>query len=46
MTKDNWQSQIDIYAQLDQFKGDVPTVDDVMTLDILNMTEKTRMEVG
>lgn len=46
MTKDNWQAQIDIYAQLDQFQGDVPTVDDVMTLEILDMTEKTRKEVG
>lgn len=46
MTKENWQAQIDIYSQLDQFQGDVPTVDDVMTLEILDMTEKTRKEVG
>ncbi len=46
MTKENWQAQIDIYAQLDQFKGGTPKVDDVMTLDILNMTEAARKEVG
>lgn len=46
MTKENWQAQIDIYAQLDQFNGKTPAVDDVMTLEILNMTEATRKEVG
>lgn len=46
MTKQNWQEQIDIYAQLDQFKGDTPTVDEVMTLEILDMTEATRKAVG
>ena len=46
MNQDNWQAQIDIYAALDQFEGDVPTVDDVMTLDILNATEAVRKEIG
>lgn len=46
MTKENWQAQIDIYNQLQQFKGAPPTVDDVVSLEILNMTEKTRKEVG
>ncbi len=46
MAKDNWQAQIDIYAQLDQFKGAVPKVDDVMTLAILDATKETRMQVG
>jgi NitT/TauT family transport system substrate-binding protein len=46
MTKENWQAQVDIYDKLGQFKGAAPKVDDVMTLDILNMSEKTRKEVG
>ena len=46
MSKENWQEQIDIYAQLDQFKGSVPTVDEVMTLAILDATKDIRMEVG
>jgi NitT/TauT family transport system substrate-binding protein len=46
MTKDNWQAQIDVYAQLDQFKGTVPKVDEVMTLAILDDTKETRMQVG
>jgi NitT/TauT family transport system substrate-binding protein len=46
MTPDNWQAQIDIYAKLGQFKGDPPKLDDVMTLDILKRSEKTRKEVG
>ena len=35
MTAENWQAQIDIYDQLKQFEGPVPTVDDVMTLSVL-----------
>ena len=46
MTKENWQAQIDIYAKLEQFKGEVPAVDDVMTLAILDATKETRMQVG
>ena len=46
MTKENWQEQIDTYASLEQFKGDVPTVDDVMTLAILDATAETRKKVG
>ncbi len=46
MTKENWQEQIETYASLDQFKGDVPTVDDVMTLAILDATAETRKKVG
>jgi NitT/TauT family transport system substrate-binding protein len=46
MTKENWQAQIDIYAKLDQFKGTVPKVDDVMTLAVLDATKETRMQVG
>lgn len=46
MTRENWQAQIDIYAQLKQFEGAVPTVDEVMTLAILDATKDIRMQVG
>ena len=46
MNKANWQAQIDIYAGLKQFKGDVPTVGDVMTETILNNTADVRAKVG
>lgn len=42
----NWERQIGQYADLEQFEGDVPTVDDVMTMDILDMTADIRKEVG
>ena len=46
MNKANWQAQIDIYAELEQFKGETPTVDDVMTASILAATEKPRKQIG
>ena len=46
MNPENWQAQIDVYDQLDQFEEETPTLDDVMTLDILNATEAVRMQVG
>ena len=46
MNKANWQAQIDVYAQLKQFKGTTPTVDDVMTTSILAATEKLRKQIG
>ena len=42
----NWQAQIDTYADLEQFNGPVPTVDEVMTTAILDATSDTRLEVG
>ena len=42
----NWQAQIDTYAGLKQFKGTTPTVDDVMTADILAATESLRKQIG
>ncbi|MFT6556342.1 ABC transporter substrate-binding protein [Sneathiella sp.] len=42
----NWEQQIETYAKLDQFKGDVPTLGDVMTLDILDATKADRPKVG
>ncbi len=38
----NWRAQIDTYAALEQFSGDVPTVDDVMTTAILDATAEAR----
>jgi NitT/TauT family transport system substrate-binding protein len=38
-----WQQQIDTYHQLGQFKGTVPTVNQVMTTSILDATTAARM---
>ena len=46
MNAANWQAQIDTYAELEQFQGSTPTVDDVMTLDILAATEDVRKQIG
>lgn len=46
MTRDNWARQVETYAELDQFEGDVPAVDDVMTTAILDATESTRKQVS
>ena len=46
MNPANWQAQIETYADLKQFKGDTPTVDDVMTTDILDATESLRKQIG
>ena len=46
MNPDNWQAQIDSYAELGQFQGDTPSVADVMTTDILAATEAVRKEIG
>ena len=42
MNSDNWAAQIETYAELDQFTGTVPTVDDVMTLAVLEATADIR----
>ena len=46
MNADNWQDQIDAYAGLDQFQGDVPKLDDVMTSAILEATADVRPMKG
>ena len=46
MNKENWAAQIQTYADLDQFQGDVPTIDEVMTLDVLDAIADIRMKVG
>lgn len=38
-----WQQQIDTYQQIGQFKAAVPTVNQVMTLSILDATTAARM---
>ena len=42
----NWQAQIDTYAELKQFKGSTPGVNDVMTTDVLAATESLRKRIG
>ena len=46
MNPENWQKQIDVYADLEQFKGDTPMVGDVMTTEVLAATESPRKQVG
>lgn len=46
MDKGIWQEQIDLHDQLKQFTKRVPKVDEVMTLDILKMTEAGRPKIG
>ena len=46
MNPENWQAQIDVYANLKQFQGDVPAIGDVMTTDVLAATEALRKQIG
>lgn len=46
MNKENWAAQVDTYSSLGQFKGTIPTVDDVMTLSVLDATTDIRKKVG
>lgn len=41
-----WQEQIDQYASLGQFSKRVPSLDEVMTLDLLTATDKSRPRIG
>jgi NitT/TauT family transport system substrate-binding protein len=41
-----WSEQIALYAELGQFTNHVPTVDEVMTLKVLNATQAYRMRIG
>jgi NitT/TauT family transport system substrate-binding protein len=38
-----WQEQISLYAELGQFVNKAPSLDDVMTLDILKATQAARL---
>ena len=46
MNPENWQAQIDVYANLKQFKRDVPAIGDVMTTGVLAATEALRKQIG
>lgn len=46
MTKENWQAQIDTYESLGQFENEAPSVDDVMTLSVLEATADARPTYG
>ncbi|CDZ25443.1 ABC transporter substrate-binding protein [Neorhizobium galegae] len=46
MSRENWAAQIKAYADLKQFKGAVPTVDDVANFSILEATADIRKQVG
>jgi len=46
MTRENWAAQIKAYADLKQFTGTVPTVDDVANFTILEATSDIRKQVG
>ena len=46
MEADKWEAQIRTYADLEQFTGDVPGLQDVMTTDILERTADVRMSVA
>jgi NitT/TauT family transport system substrate-binding protein len=46
MERQKWQDQIDTYASLGQFKGTVPTVDEVMTTSVLDATVDARPKLG
>jgi len=46
MTRENWQAQIDTYAQLGQFENDPPALDDVMTLSVLDAIAPARPTYG
>jgi len=46
MTRENWAAQIKTYADLGQFKEKTPTVDEVMTLSVLDATAAIRKQVG
>ena len=41
-----WKDQIEQHADLKQFSKRVPTVDEVMTLDVLKATEASRPKIG
>ena len=42
MERDTWGEQIRTYEDLSQFTNTVPTVDDVMTLSLLEATRDAR----
>jgi len=41
-----WREQIELYAQLGQFSRRPPTLEEVMTMDVLNQTRDGRSRIG
>ncbi len=41
-----WREQIDLYAQLGQFARRTPSLEEVMTMEILRLTGDTRPKIG
>lgn len=46
MDESVWQDQLDTWASLNQFKGGTPTVQDLVSFDILEATADARPKVG
>jgi NitT/TauT family transport system substrate-binding protein len=46
MERETWEEQIVSHDDLGQFTNRVPTVDDVMTLSILEATKDSRPRLG
>lgn len=42
MNRDVWQRQLDTWAELKQFKGATPKLDDIVTFDVLDATKEAR----
>jgi NitT/TauT family transport system substrate-binding protein len=46
MSRQTWQSQIETWASLDQFQGDAPSVEEVMTTSVLEASASSRPSAG
>lgn len=46
MDKSNWEHQIEDYSAIKQYSGDIPKVEDVMTLRVLEATAEARPKLG
>lgn len=46
MDREKWQSQLDLWENLDQFTSVTPTVDELATWDILDATADARPKLG
>jgi len=42
MDPDVWQAQLDLWEELDQFSAETPSLDDIVTFDVLEATSDTR----
>lgn len=46
MSLENWETQIKTYAELDQFKGPPPTVNEIVSMELLEATADIRKKLG